>query len=69
MAEYSEAYRNGWLACYEGIEIDANPYNVETQSYSHGEWNFGWGAMADAGANEAYTGDLKKEYNSIRWGG
>ena len=38
----SSAYRDGWLAQKEGVDVDLNPYNETTQSYSNREWVGGW---------------------------
>lgn len=44
----SDAYMDGWHAQRLGAKRNFNPYNMEKQYCSWGQWDNGWGARYDA---------------------
>ena len=36
------AYRDGWLAHRNGVDVNANPYDENAQQRAHEQWMSGW---------------------------
>lgn len=40
--DQTPAWRDGWLAHKNDMDTSDNPYNDQTQTYSHAQWESGW---------------------------
>jgi hypothetical protein len=58
----TDAYIDGWSAHRSGVSVDDNPYNEETQSYSHKQWTAGWCERHGQAKHDLLVEELDEEW-------